>query len=131
VEWVGALPAEGAELVDDSMVLGGEMVHHLGPGTNSHTVGLGDAAVLKQRPRRRLLVGPDALLEGPAQLGMMRLAHQVVALMVEGGVEEELVVLDLEVLVVLLDPALAQRDQLLALRQCPHGHGPLFESDWH
>jgi hypothetical protein len=36
--------------------------------------------------------------------------------MIEGGVEEELIVLDLEVLALLTDPALAQREQLLTLR---------------
>jgi hypothetical protein len=34
--------------------------------------------------------------------------------MVKGRIEEEAVVLDLEVLVLFADPALAQRDQLLA-----------------
>src|SRR5680860_484096 len=50
------------------------------------------------------------------ELGQVRVAHEVVALMIEGGVEEELIVLDLEVLALLTDPALAQREQLLTLR---------------
>ena len=91
------------------------MVGDLGPGADPDPVGLRDAAVLEQRPRRRLLVGPDALLERAAQLGVVRLADEVVALVVEGRVEEELLVLELEVLVLLADPALAQRDELLTL----------------
>ena len=46
---------------------------------------------------------PDALLERAAQLGLMRGAHDVVALVLERGIEEEAVVLELEVLVVLTD----------------------------
>ncbi len=62
---------------------------------------------------------------------MVGFADQIVPLVVEGRIEEELVVLDLEVLVLLPDSALAQSDQLLALRQRSHGHGPLFESNRH
>ena len=61
----------------------------------------------------------------------MGVANEFRALVVEGGVEEELVVLDLEVQVVLADPALAQRQQLLTLGEGAHGYSPLFESDWH
>ena len=107
------------------------MVGDLGPGADPHALGLGDAAVLEQRPRGRLLVGPDALLEGAAQLGVVGLAHEVVPLVVEGRIEEELVVLDLEVLVLLADAALAHGDELLALGERSHGHGPFLESDWH
>ena len=108
-----------------------EVVGDLGPGADPDPVGLRDAAVLEQRPRRRLLVGPDALLERAAQLGVVRLADQVVALVVEGRVEEELLVLELEVLVLLADAALAQGDELLALGERAHGYGPFFESNWH
>ena len=87
--------------LDHAVVIGGEVIGDLGPGSDPYTVGLGDAPVLEQRPRGRLLVGPDALLEGATKLWMMGLADQVVALVVEGRIEEELVVLDLEVLVVL------------------------------
>jgi hypothetical protein len=45
----------------------------------------------------------------------MGLADEVVSLMVERGVEEELVVLELEVLVLLADAPLAEGDQLFAL----------------
>jgi hypothetical protein len=61
----------------------------------------------------------------------VRLLDEVVALVVEGGVEEEAVVLDLEVAVVLADTALSEGQQLLALGQRAHGHGPFFESNWH
>ena len=84
------------------------MVGDLGPGADPHPVGLRDPAVLEQRPRRRLLVGPDTLLEGAPKLGMVRLAHEVVALVVERRVEEEPLVLELEVLVLLADAALAK-----------------------
>ena len=103
----------------------------LGPGADPDPVGLRDAAVLDQRPRRRLLVGPDALLERAAQLGVVGLAHQVVALVVEGGVEEEALVLELEVLVLLADAALAEGEQLLALGERADRYGPFLESDRH
>ena len=76
-------------------------------------------------------VGPDALLERAAQLGVVRLADEVVALVVEGGVEEEAVVLELEMPVLLADPALAEGQQLLTLGERAHRYGPFFECDWH
>ena len=112
---------EGREGLDDAVVVGREVVGDLGPGADPDAVGLRDAAVLDQRPRRRLLVGPDALLERAAQLGVVRLAHEVVALVVEGRIEEELLVLELEMLVLLANPALTQGDKLLALGERPHG----------
>ena len=108
-----------------------EVVGDLGPGAEPDAVGLGDAAVLEQRPRRRLLVGPDALLERAAQLRVVGLAHQVVALVVEGRVEEEALVLELEVLVLLADAALAQGQQLLALGEGADRYGPFLEGDRH
>src|SRR6266487_3992958 len=39
--------------------------------------------------------------------------------------------LELEVLVLLADPALPHRDELLPLREGTHRNGPLFESDRH
>src|SRR5215207_7230555 len=140
---MGALPAQpllrvvlrphvvGRERVDDPRIVGLEVIGDLGPGADPDPVGLRDAAVLKQGTRRRLLVGPYTLLERAAQLGMVRLAHEVVALVVEGGIEEEAVVLEVEVLVVLADPALAKREQLLTLGQRAHRHGPLFEGNRH
>ena len=103
----------------------------LGPGPDADPLGLLDAAVLDQRLWRRLAVGPDALLERAAQLGVVRLAHEVVALVVEGGVEEEAVVLELEVPVLLADAALAQGQELLTLGERAHCYGPFFECDWH
>ena len=61
----------------------------------------------------------------------MRLADKIVALVIEGRIEEEPVVLDLEVLVLLADPALAEGDELLTLGQGAHRHGPLFEGNRH
>src|SRR5215207_9889295 len=140
---MGALPAQpllrvvlrphvvGRERVDDPRIVGLEVIGDLGPGADPDPVGLRDAAVLKQGTRRRLLVGPYTLLERAAQLGMVRLAHEVVALVVEGGIEEEAVVLEVEMLLVLADPALAKREQLLTLGQRAHRHGPLFEGNRH
>ena len=88
-------------------------------------------AVLEQRPRGRLAVGPDALLEGAAELGHVRVPDDLVALVVERGVEEEAVVLDLEMLVLFANAALAQGEQLLALGERTHGNSPFFQSDWH
>jgi hypothetical protein len=107
------------------------VVGHLGPGPDPDAVRLRDPAVLDQGPRGRLLIGPDAFLERAAQLGVVGLANEVVALVIEGGVEEELLVLELEVLVLLADPALAQGDQLLALGKSANRHGPFFESNRH
>ena len=138
VQGVAALPVEsllgvvrspdveGRELVDDTWIVDSHVVGHLGPAAQPHAVGLRDAAVLEQRPRWRLIVGPDPLLEGAAQLRMVGLAHQVVALVVEGGVEEEAVVLDLEVLVLLANAALAQGQQLLALSESAHRYCPFL-----
>ena len=121
----------GLRGVDDPRVGHLVVLVDLGPGPDPDTVGLLDAAVLDQRLGRRLAVGPDALLERAPQLRVMGLADQVVALVIEGGVEEKAVVLELEVLVVLADAALAEGQQLLALGKRTHGYGPFFESDWH
>ena len=108
-----------------------DVVGDLGPGAQADAVGLGDAAVLEQRFRRRLLVGPDALLERAAQLRVVRFADQVVPLVVEGRVEEEALVLELEVLVLLADAALAQGEQLLTLGESADRYSPFLESDRH
>ena len=104
---------------------------HLGPGPDPHAVGLRDAAVLDQRLGGRLAVGPHALLERALELGHVRLADQVVALVVEGRIEEEAIVLDLEVLVLLANAALAQGEQLLTLGERAHGYSPFLDSYWH
>ena len=143
VQRMGPLPAQPlagvvlrpdvvrGERVDDPGIVDREVVGDLGPGADPDPVGLRDAAVLEQRARRRLLVGPDALLERAAQLGVVRLADEVVALVVEGRVEEEPLVLELEVLVLLADAALAEGDELLALGERAHGDGPFLESNRH
>ena len=76
-------------------------------------------------------VGPDALLERARELGQVRLADEVVPLVVEGRIEEEAVVLDLEMLVLLTDSALAEGEELLALGERAHGYSPFLESNWH
>jgi len=50
---------------------------------------------------------------------------------VEGRVEEEPLVLDLEVLLRLADAALSERDELLTLGERADGHRPFLESNWH
>src|SRR5215211_265064 len=122
---------EGRELLDRTAVRDGPGSRDLRPGADPYPVGLVDAAVLRQRVRRRLALGPHALLEGAAELGLVGLAHQVTTLVVERRVEEEAVVLDLEVLVGLADAALAERDELLALGERAHSDSPFLESDWH
>jgi len=61
----------------------------------------------------------------------VRLPDEVVLLVVERGVEEEAVVLDLEMLVLLADSALAEREKLLALGESADRHSPFLESHWH
>ena len=61
----------------------------------------------------------------------MGLAHEVGALVVERRVQEEALVLELEVLVGLANAALAERQELLAFGERPHGHGPFFKSNRH
>src|SRR4051794_24908046 len=79
----------------------------------------------------RLAVRPHALLEGTAHLGLVRLAHEVAALMVERRVQEEAVVVEREVLARLTDAALAERHELLALGERAHRDSPFLEGDWH
>src|SRR6201996_2480763 len=56
---------------------------------------------------------------------------EVVPLMVEGRIEEKALVLELEVLVLLANSALAKREQLLTLGESADGYSPFLESDWH
>src|SRR4029079_11488376 len=51
--------------------------------------------------------------------------------MVEGGVQEEAVVIEREVLARLTDAALAERHELLALGERAHRDCPFLEGDWH
>ena len=108
-----------------------EMPGHLGPGADAHAVGLLDPAVQRPGVGRGLAVGPDTLLERAAQLGLVGLAHEVDALVIEGRVEEEPLVLELEVALGLADSALAQGHELLALGERAHGDSPFFKSDRH
>ncbi len=62
---------------------------------------------------------------------MVRFPDQVVPLVVEGGVEEEALVLELEVLVLLANSTLAEREQLLTLGESADRYSPFLESDWH
>jgi hypothetical protein len=113
---VGRPDVVGRKGVDGARIRDQVARRDLGPGPDADPVRLRDAAVLQQGAGGRIAVRPDTLLERAPELGQVRVAHEVVALMVEGGVEEELIVLDLEVLALLADPALAQREQLLTLR---------------
>ena len=128
---VGRPDVERGEGVDRAPVGDGPGAGDLGPSADPDAVGLRDAAVHRQRVGRRLTVGPDSLLERAAKLWLMRLAHQVAALVVERRVQEEALVVEREVLAGLADPALAQGHELLAFGERPHGHSPFFESDRH
>ena len=66
-----------------------------------------DAAFDAECVHGRLAVVPHTFLERSTQLRLVRFAHEIVALMIEGGVEEEAVVLELEMLFGLANPALA------------------------
>ena len=89
------------------------------------------ASVDRARRQRRLAVCPDALLERAAQLGAVGLAYEVRALVVEGRVEEEPLVLDFEVLLRLANPALSEGDELLTFGERADGHRPFLESNRH
>jgi hypothetical protein len=107
------------------------VARHLGPSADPDALGLADPAVLGRRVLRRLAIRPHALLEGAAQLGLVRLPHEIGALVVEGRIQEEPVVLEVEMTIGLADPALAKGEQLLTLGESADSHGPLFESDRH
>ncbi len=81
--------------------------------------------------QQRLAVAPDALLERTAQLGLVGLAHEVAALVVERRVQEEALVGEPERLAGLAQATLAERHQLLAFRERTDGDSPFFESNWH
>jgi hypothetical protein len=51
--------------------------------------------------------------------------------MVKRRIEEKPLVVELEVFVWLANAALAKRQELLALGESPHSHGPFFESNRH
>jgi hypothetical protein len=101
-----------------------------GPGADANPVGLLDATGC-EGVQRRLAVAPDALLERAAQLGLVRFAHELARLVIEGGVEEETLVGEPEGLTGLADAALAQGYELLAFGESADGDRPFFESNWH
>src|SRR3954453_7001803 len=120
------------EGVDRPRVVHLPVARDLGPRAQPDALGLGDAAVAGQRVRRRLAVGPDAFLERTAQLGLVRGAHDVVAPVLEGRIQEEAIVLELEVLAVVAKPAApAQGDELLAFGERADGDRPFLEGNWH
>src|SRR3954466_7966956 len=104
---------------------------HLRPCADPHAVGLRNPTGRVEVRRQRLTVRPHALLERATELRAVRRAHQVALLMVEGGVEEEAVVLDLEMPILFADAALPEGHELLALRESTYGHSPFFEGGRH
>ena len=128
---VGRPHVEGRERVHAARVGDREVAGHLGPGADAHAVGLLDGGARGEGVQRRLAVAPDALLERPAQLGLVGLAHEIARLVVEGGVQEEALVGEPEGLAGLADAALAEGYELLAFRQGADGDSPFFESNWH
>jgi len=50
---------------------------------------------------------------------------------VKSGIEEEALVLEFEVLVLLANSALTEREQLLTLGESADRYSPFLESDWH
>src|SRR4051794_22527367 len=129
---VGGPHVVGRERVDRARVVHLPVTGDLGPRAQPDALGLRDAAVAGQRVRRRLAVRPDAFLERTAQLGLVRGAHDVVAAVLEGRIQEEAIVLELEVLAVVAKPAaLAQGDELLAFGERADGDRPFLEGNWH
>src|SRR5947209_16305242 len=128
---VGRPHVEGRERLDAARIGDGELAGDLRPGADPDAVGLGDPTVTCERFGGRLSLGPDPLLERAGELGLVGLAHQVVALVVEGRIQEEALVLDAKALRGLADPTLAKGDQLLALGEGADGDRPFFESNWH
>ena len=127
---VGRPHVEGGERVDAARVGDREVPRDFGPGADANAIGLLDAAG-GERVQRRLAVAPDALLERAAQLGLVRFAHELARLVVEGGVQEEALVGEPERLAGLADAALAQGYELLAFGESADGDRPFFESNWH
>src|SRR6185437_6964193 len=108
-----------------------EVRRDFGPSADTHAVGLVERLSAVQRLRMRLAIGPHALLECPRQLGAVGFAHQVGALMIKRRVQKEPFVVQLEMVFWLTDASLAEREELLALGECPHSDGPFFESNRH
>src|SRR4051794_11140866 len=138
VEWVAALPGEplgrvlarpdvvGRQRVDAARVRDQVARRHFGPGADAHAVRLRDLAVAVEQRRGRLAVRPHALLERALELGVVGLAYEAAGLVVEGRIQEEPVVLDLEVAVFLPGTAPLEGAQQRPLRERPPSHRPLF-----
>ena len=62
---------------------------------------------------------------------MMGGTHEIVVLVIKGGVEEEAVVLEFEVLVLLTDASLSEGEELFAFGEGSHGDSPFLERNWH
>src|SRR5205085_154374 len=90
---------ERRQRVDAARIGDREVPGELRPGADPDPVGLRDrtAQIPVQRAVERLCrwlaLGPDALFERARQLGNVRLPDEIVALMIERGIEEEAVVL--------------------------------------
>ena len=128
---VGRPHVERRQRVDGAPVGDREVRGDLGPGPDPHSIRLEDVALAMQRVQRRLAIAPHALLQRPGQLRLVGLANEIGALMVERGVEEEPLVVELEVLLGLANATLAQGEELLAFGESPHSHSPFFKGDWH
>ena len=107
------------------------MTRHFGPRADAHAVGLLHGKAGGKRLQQRLAVAPHALLQGAPQLGLVGLAHEVPALVVERRIQKEALVRKPEGLARLADPALAQGDELLTFGKRADGNGPFSESNWH
>ena len=75
--------------------------------------------------------GPHPLFERPRELGHVGLAHEIVTLVIERGIEEEAVMLDAEALVGFANSTLSQGDELLAFGERTDGDRPLLERNRH
>src|SRR5581483_12226057 len=80
---VGRPHVEGGEGVDRAAVADREMTRDLGPGADANAIRLVDLAISQKRVGSGFTIAPDALLERPGELGAMRFADELSALMVE------------------------------------------------
>src|SRR5690606_7881455 len=120
---------ERRERVDDARVADRVAGRHLGPGTDANTLGLNDPAV-EDVLVGRLTVGPDTLFERTTQFRLVRLTHQVGALMIEARVQEEPRVIEFEA-VSSVAATLAEGEQLLTFGERTNRNRPFLECNWH